>query len=261
MTSWPELHPDIERSTDLDIDSLWDRFEIFEAFHHELTIDSPMSSDDLDEVVTLLSPTCGAAVLDIACGHGELLRRLATTADVSATGVDLSPWMVRSAHALATQADLDISWHLAEGKDFAVDQRFDIVTCLGGSWIWHGFGGTVRALAQRTAPGGHIAVGDMHLRDGLDAAEITKSHGAVESIDELEAHFGTHGLDIVGRVNTSDDAWDDYVSQSRRCVESWARHHPGPRSESYLDDWQQWKDDQARDREILTWSVWVAQRR
>ena len=259
--TWPELHADISRSTDLDVESLWDRFEIFEALHHEMTIDNPMTSADLDEVVALLSPKEGDAVLDIACGHGELLRRLSRRASLSATGVDLSPWMLRTAHALSEAASLGIAWHLADGKDFAANRSFDIAACLGGSWIWHGFGGTVRALAVRAAPGGRIAIGDMHLRDGLDAAAVTKSHGAVESIDELEAHFARHGLDIVGRVNTTDEAWDSYLARTRGCVESWARLHPGDRSASYLEEQQRWQRDHARDREILTWSVWVAQSR
>lgn len=259
--SWPDLHADIARADDTDIDSLWDRFEIFEALHHEMTIDNPMTSADLDEVVEMLSPSNGDHSLDIACGHGELLRRIRRAAAVSATGVDLSPWMLRTAHELAQQESLDISWELAEGKDYANDRTFDLATCLGGSWIWHGFGGTVRALAQRANPSGRIAIGDMHLRDGLDAAAVTESHGAVESIDELESHFDAHGLDIVGRVNTSDEAWDDYLARTRSSVESWARLHPGERSNSYLADQQRWQDDHARDREILTWSVWVAKKR
>ena len=255
----------------IEIAGLWDRFEIFEALHHTMTIDNPMTSTDLDEVVSLLAPTDGEAALDLACGHGELLRRLRASAEISGRGVDLSPWMLSSAHRLSVESAPDLQWVLDDAKDHGIKQEsidqssnvetFDLTTCLGASWVWHGFASTVRALAQRTKKGGRIAIGDMVLRDGIDAGTLTQSHGAIESIEELETSFDTHGLSILGRVRTADDAWDDYLKRTKTSATAWAQLHPGERSDSYVAEQQQWEHDHARDREILTWSVWVAEKR
>ena len=256
-----DLDPAISVHTGLEVAGLWDRFEIFEAFHHTMTIDNPMTAANLDDVVSLLAPTNGETVLDLACGHGELLRRLRANADVSGRGVDLSPWMLRTAHRLSQESAPDLQWVLADAKDHGGDATLNITTCLGASWVWHGFAGTVRALAKRTSPGGRVAIGDMHLRDGLDAATVSQSYGAIESIEELEATFGDHGLDIIGRVNTSDADWDDYLSRTRTAVTAWAQRYPGERADSYVAEQRSWEDDHARDREILTWSVWVAEKK
>lgn len=262
------LDPSIERAEGLNINALSQRFEIFEALHHSMTIDSPMSSTDLDQVVDLLDPQDGETVLDLACGHGELLRRLRATALISGTGVDLSPWMVSTAHRLAAEGNLtDLTWRLDDAHDYVALRRdkthrpTSITTCLGGSWIWHGIAGTLRTLAALNNDGGRIALGDMHLRDGLDPTVVAQSHGAVDSVDSIEDRFAEHGFEIVGRVTTSDAAWDSYLGETTKAVIAWSELRPGERSESFIAEQQQWQLDHARDREILTWSVWVARRK
>ncbi len=257
------LDPAIRVATGLDIEPLWERFEIFEALHHTMSIDSPMTSHDLDEVVDLLALIGGEQALDLACGRGELLRRLAGRATTTGTGVDLSPWMLHAAHRLSPVENTELTWVLDDAREYAftTPSLTNITTCLGGSWVWHGFTGTLKTLAALTPAGGRIAIGDMHLRDGLDAEAITKSHGAVESVEQLEAGFETNGLEILGRVNTTDAAWDDYLGRTREAVQRWAQLHPGERSESFVTEQQLWEADHARDRQILTWSVWVAEKR
>lgn len=258
---FPELDSSIEVAPGLDVDDLWSRFEVFEALHYGLTIDNPMSSQNLDDVVALLDPRNGDTAVDLACGHGELLRRLASRAAIVSRGVDLSPWMLQAALQLSERQANDIRWVLDDAKLHGADERFSIATCLGASWIWLGLPGTVREVAARTEAGGRIAVGDMHLRAGLDPTAVRASHGTVASTSQLEAYFDEHGVEILGRVNTSDDEWDEYLLRTTESVERWAQLHPGPRAEEYLEVNESWKADQARDREILTWSVWVGRKR
>lgn len=260
MTAHPELSQDIDVVAGTDIDGAWDRFEIFEALHHTMTIDNPMTSADLDQVLDLLAPCDGESALDLACGHGELLRRMRRQATIDARGIDLSPWMISAAHRYATAEQLDVRWTLGEARHFAADKTFDLVTCLGASWIWHGYNGTVRAVAQRTAPGGRIAIGEMHLRDGVDADDVAKTHGRVTSQPELDEMFEAHGIEVIGRIRTTDEAWDDYLARTRHAATEWARLHPGPRAARYLVEQHAWEHDHQRDREVLTWSVWVGRK-
>jgi len=258
---FPELDASITVAAGHDLDDLWDRFEVFEALHHTMTIDNPMTSDDLDAVVDLLAPEDGDSALDLACGHGELLRRLRRQAAIIGRGVDLSPWMLHTAHRLTADRATDLSWMLDDAKHHGRDERFDIATCLGASWIWHGFPSTVRAITHRTSSGGRIAIGDMHLRAGLDPQAVSKTHGALESIDELDRCFADNDIELLGRINTSDEAWDTYLARTELAAASWLELHPGDRAQSYLDDQRAWQEDHERDREILTWSVWVGKKR
>ena len=67
-----------------DVEGEWERFRIFEALHHRMRICNPMTSADLDAVADVLDPQPEQSALDIACGHGELLIRLAERAAIEA---------------------------------------------------------------------------------------------------------------------------------------------------------------------------------
>ncbi|HUB11719.1 MAG TPA: methyltransferase domain-containing protein [Acetobacteraceae bacterium] len=64
-------------------------------------------------------------LLDVACGHGDLLRQIKRWSlrrgiDATLHGIDLNPWSLRAADA-ATPADYAIAWH--NGDVFAFDPR------------------------------------------------------------------------------------------------------------------------------------------
>ena len=260
VVSAPSLPQDVVVQPGLDVDDLADRFEVFEALHHGLAIASPMSGADLDAVVGLLAPADGDMMVDLACGSGALLLRAAEQADLDGVGVDLSPWMIAAAHQRATAAGVrSLRWAVAEARDWSVD-GVDIVACLGASWVWHGLGGTVRALAQRVGPGGRVAVGDMRRADGLSAADLAETHGPVPGGEEIDAMFAEAGLEVIGQVTTSMADWADYRQRTSEAFERWVREVGGPRVDEYREVLAAWDADQRRDADVLVWSVWVGRR-
>lgn len=244
-----------------DVEGVWQRFEIFEALHHSMRICNPMTSENLDAVAEALAPSDGDHVVDIACGYGELLFRLAKQADIVGTGIDLSPWMLVGADRYATDEvpDANLHWVLGDAKHFDL-QPVDIVASLGATWIWHGFPGTVRAIAAGTRPGGRLAIGDMRLRDGVDHREVAKEHGRVLSIDEHDHAIVDCGVRIIDRVDTADASWVDYLSRTRLAAAAWRDLHPGPRADEFVAEQEVWETDHERDQPILTWSVWIGER-
>lgn len=258
----PQLDAAIEVQDGADVESLWELFEIFEALHHTMRIANPMSSEDLDDVVALLAPTDGESVLDIACGYGELLLRLRRQAEIDGLGADLSPWMIHAAHSYAKSERVDgLRWMVGEASKLPVEPTYDVVTCLGATWIWHGFNGTVRAISERTSPGGRIAIGEMHIRDGIDPEAATQPHGRLMSHQELDETFDRHGIDVIGRIRTADHSWDDYLARTATSAVLWQELHPSEAADRYVAEQQEWESDHARDRQFLTWSVWVGVKR
>lgn len=257
--SWPALPDSISVADGVDVNQMFELFEIFEALHHTMRIANPMSTEDLDRAVAVLDPQPGETVLDIASGYGELLTRLRRAAPIVGHGIDLSPWMVLAAHRHASEEFPDLTWTIGEGKH-ASEELHDVVTCLGASWIWHGFNGTVRAVAKRTKPGGRIAIGEMHVRDGVDVDAVAETHGRLMSHVELDETFARHGIEVLDRIRTADESWDAYLERVATSAESWAELNPGPRADRYLAEQRQWLDDHARDREVLTWSVWIGRK-
>ncbi len=260
--AWPHLPPEITVLPGTDVDGAWERFEVFEALHHGMRICNPMTGADLDVVLDALTPQADDTWLDIACGHGELLVRGAERADIRGVGVDLSPWvLVRSIESAAERsASGRLSWRLGDAHDLDKNERFDIVTCLGASWIWHGFAGTARAQVDRAGPGGRLAIGDLRLRSDANAALIAETYGTVLTANDQERILEGLGLSVVERIDAGSSGWDGYQQRIMESAETWAERNPGPKAADYLEQQRQWKRDHDRDREILDWTVWVAKR-
>ena len=259
----PELPSDIIVLPDTDVVGVWDRFHAFEALHHLHQICNPMRASELSAVIGALGPSEGARIIDVACGHGELLLEMARRASIVGVGLDLSPWALVRAHARASTTELKgtVEWWLGDGQALPPEPPWDIATCLGASWIWHGFAGTARALAVRLRPGGRLAIGDLRLRDPADRKHL-RAIGAPEAVtstrDEQAAILSDLDLDPVTEIVAPDEAWEQYHQTVIASADAYARDHPDA---DYRHLAAVWMEDFQRDRLRLTWSVWVARKK
>ena len=259
----PPLPSDILVLPDTDVEDAWERFYPFEALHHLHEICNPMRHSELATVIDALAPTDRTHAVDIACGHGDLLLDMAGRASIFGVGVDLSPWVLLRAHARASSADLagSLEWWLGEGMAVPREPKWDIATSLGASWIWHGFEGTARALAGRLRTGGRLAIGDLRLRDTADRQRL-QAAGAPEAAtptrDEQLAILAGLELEPIAEMVAPDAAWEQYHLTVLASADRYATDHP---EADYRHLAAAWMEDFQRDREHLTWNVWVARRK
>ena len=258
----PPLPSDIVVLPDTDVEGAWERFYPFEALHHLHEICNPMGHAELSAVLDGLSPTDRTHAIDIACGHGDLLIDMAGRASIYGVGVDLSPWVLLRARARAASAELagSLEWWLGEGHSVPRRQHWDIATCLGGSWIWHGFAGTSRALAGRLQPGGRLAVGDLRLRDAAARVGLREAGlPAAATLTREEQHeiLTGLGLEVLGEIVAPDEAWEAYHRTVIASADAYAGEHPDA---DYRHLAASWMEDFQRDRQTLAWSVWIARK-
>jgi SAM-dependent methyltransferase len=228
-----------------DVDDAWARFQHLEALHHRHRICNPMTAEDLETLVDILDPRPGEKALDLACGHGALLACLARRAPIEATGVDLSPWAL--AHAVRHTERVD--WWLGDARSVPATANWDVVTCLGAAWIWGGFEATLAALAERTVPGGRVAIGDLRLRTPQDRPELAEAPEAASLTEEEQLDAITRlGLEPLAHVLPDDEAWSAYHDLVIESALEQGLGHLAP----------QLRDDQQRLRMHLAWTVWVA---
>jgi len=215
--------------------SVWtmDRWRYYHIVHTRHTVWNPISLSKLDDVLALLGLVRCARVVDIACGKGEMLARLAERYGVTGAGVDLSPFCVADARSkLAERAPgAKIEFFHMDGAGYRPEtlESFDLASCIGASWVFGGHRATLRALRAMAAPGGYVLVGEPfwkrephpeHLKfDGLTLEMFATHHGNVRIGQE-------EGLLPVYTAVSSADDWDRYETLQWFAADEYATTNP-----------------------------------
>jgi SAM-dependent methyltransferase len=209
-----------------------DSWKYYAITHRDHVILNPLSSVKLDEMIGLLDLPQGARVLDIACGKGEFLARLAERHGVRGVGVDLSPHYVRDARVLieARVPDADIEILEMDGADYAGEPgSFDLASCIGATWTFGGHRGTLKALSRFVAPGGQVLVGEVHWREEPDPAYLEWSGMRRQEFathrENVEAGIAEDLVPLYTLVGSQDD-FDRYEALQWRAAERYCREHP-----------------------------------
>jgi len=216
-----------------------DTWKFYDITHRDHVVCNPTSLPKLDELIELLDLPAAPRVLDIACGKGELLLRLAARyawgprgEAFRGVGVDISSFHIAELRAAAARRAPAASLELLEmgGADYRAEPgSFDLACCLGASWIFGGHAGTLRALRDATKIGGQVLVGEPFWRAEPDPAYLAWS-------GMPRAEFGTHGENVATGVAegltpllalvSNGDEWDRYETLQWRAAARHAAVHP-----------------------------------
>lgn len=77
------------------------RFEFFAAIERYHSIQNPTSEEKLDLAASYCRVRDGMRVLDVGCGKGWMLRRMASRFALEATGLEINPAFAAEARRLA----------------------------------------------------------------------------------------------------------------------------------------------------------------
>jgi len=242
---------------------LW---KFFDITHREHTFCNPMSVDKFDELIALLRLGHGDRVLEIATGKGEFIIRLAEQCDIEGIGVDLSPYCVSDANEKFRQRipNARLSFVEMDGADYEPDAKesFDLVACIGASWIYGGHRNTLKTLNDMATPGSWVIVGEPYWR-----REPTTEF--LEAIGEKPNAYGTHyenakvgqalGLKLVYTLVSNQDDWDRYEGLQWYAAEEWASENPNDDDvEEVLKRVRDNKENYLKwGRETFGWAIYV----
>jgi SAM-dependent methyltransferase len=192
--------------------------------HGDLALMNPLSAAALDEAIGLLELPAAARVLDVACGRGEVLRRIAARWDVRAAGYDSDPAAIAEARWRVPVAELRVA-------DTPPDGPFELAACVASSHALGGFPNALRALRDLVEPGGQVVFGEGYWRREPTPAYLEALGGA--SADELAGYAGLleaaqrAGLTPMFASVASEADWDRYEWTLILNAERWADAHAG----------------------------------
>ena len=205
-------------------------FTIRESTHR---IHNPFTSEKLATLGRALSPPPGTAVLDLACGSGELLCTWARDHQVTGTGVDLSTAFIGAARARAAELGVAdrVSFVHGDASGYVAERPVGIAACVGATWIGGGVAGTLGLLRRSLRAGGVMLIGEpFWRREPPDQATVEACHAtSIEDwlpLPELLESFGGLGCDVVEMVLADQDSWDRYVAAQWLNTRRWLDTHP-----------------------------------
>lgn len=200
--------------------------EISESSHR---IMNPLSLEKLLLVADICHIGTASRMLDLASGKGEMLCQLAAKFGSTGIGVDIYPPVVADARARAQEVGVAgtvdfIEGDVAEVQDLGAP--FDVVSCIGATWIGNGLAGTLALMKRWVKPGGWILVGEVYWAEP-PSAELAMRYGQefadlAGTLDIFEAA----GLDLTEMVLASSDDWDRYTASQWLNVSDWLHSNP-----------------------------------
>ena len=243
-----------------------DKWKFFDITHREHIFCNPMSIEKFEELVALMRLEPGEQVLEIAVGKGEFIIRLAERYSIEGVGVDLSPYCVEDAKRKHRKRvpDAQLIFLEIDGANYQPERShsFDLVACIGASWIYGGHRETLEVLKGMAAKGAWIVVGEPYWRQEPVAEYL-------EAIGEERGKYGTHrdnvevgkecGLETVYTLVSSQDDWDKYEGLQWYAAVEWASEHPeDPDKEEVLKRVHENRDVYLKwGRETLGWAIYV----
>jgi SAM-dependent methyltransferase len=210
-----------------------DTWKFYDITHREHVVCNPTSEEKLARLVELVQLPTDARVVDIACGKGEFLIRLAEAYGVRGVGVDISPFCITDAERRlrARVPQAEIAFTQMDGADFEPDKphSFTLASCIGASWIFGGHAGTLDALVSMVEPDGWVIAGEPYWlqepsEEYLRACGLTRD-GFGSHAENVEAGE-RRGLDLVHTLVSSKDDWDRYEGLQWYATAEYARAHP-----------------------------------
>lgn len=236
--------------------------EISEANHRIL---NPFTEDKLMLVGEICRLQPGMRQLDLACGKAEMLCQWARRWGIHGTGVDISSVFLNAARARATEMDVADWVTLVEGDAgsyLAEAKGYDVVSCIGATWIGGGLVGTLKLMLPALKDGGLLLVGEPFWIDpppeaayessGIGKDDFTSLVGTLDRIESA-------GCELVEMVLADQNSWDRYVAGQWWTVDQWLRDNPNDPDAAMMREGNaaSKRDYLAYGRRYLGWGVFV----
>lgn len=214
--------------------------EIAEGNHRIL---NPFTEDKLMLLGEICRLQAGMRQLDLACGKGEMLCQWARRWGIEGVGVDISKVFLAAARARAAELNVEdrVTFVERDAGQYAPEaNNFDIVSCIGATWIGNGLVGTIQLLRKALRDGGLMLIGEPYWIDtppdealqawGMGKDDYTSLVGTLD-------RFESAGMELVEMVLASPDSWDRYEAAQWSTIHEWLRANPDDADAPELREW------------------------
>ena len=238
-----------------------DYHEIVDVFHEH---QNPTTTAKLDQVINYCDVQDGQRVLDVGCGKGWFLRRLATQYAISGLGIDLASYAIREADKVANSIELrgQLEFQCLPAGDYMPHEAsWDLGVCIGASFAIGSFEDLLDYLTPAVKPGGLLVLGDIYAKqDPMPAASARYfAGGALRTLADTADMLNSDSRSLLAIVDSSQDDWDHYENLHWTAADKWLRENPhDPRRDDFVQTHNNYRREHYRhDRAALGWALFV----
>lgn len=214
--------------------------EIAETYHRIL---NPFTEDQLMLLGEICRLSPGMKQLDLACGKAEMLCRWAKKYGIIGVGLDISSVFLDSAKKRAAELEVTEKLTLIQGDAGQYPQAthdFDVVSCIGATWIGNGLIGTLELMKPALKSDGLLLVGepywvDQPPEDAYAALDVSKNDYV--SLDGTLDRFELAGMRLVEMVIADNYGWDRYEASQWMAVDDFLCTNPNDPDAQALYEW------------------------
>ncbi|KGN37062.1 SAM-dependent methyltransferase [Knoellia subterranea] len=203
------------------------------GYYEHLDFNAPLSDWRANAMADRLAPASPTSLLDVGCGWGELLLRIAARVPgASALGVDTEERHLHRARAAARDRGLSdrVTFTNVAGDRVGdvIGGPADVVICIGSS---HAFGDTVgealAGLRRLVRPGGRLVLGDgtWEVRGPVRPELVWDDVVALPSVAELVDVAVAAGFRPLWTDTANEDELFAFESGYLADLEEWLMHH------------------------------------
>ncbi|MGI5272233.1 SAM-dependent methyltransferase [Nonomuraea sp. CA-218870] len=203
--------------------------EIAEARHRIL---NPITDAKLDLLGEICRIERGMRQLDLACGKGEMLSRWSARYGHEGVGVDISKEFLEAAKERADELGVADRVQFVEADAGAYETEadtYDIVSCIGATWIGDGLAGTLDLMRRPLRPDGIALVGECFWTAPPPSEAVRALSPKEDTFTSLAGtgeRFEEAGYELLEMVLASPDSWDRYAASQWWTVSDWLRANP-----------------------------------
>jgi SAM-dependent methyltransferase len=241
-----------------------DFLDLYTIAERDIELVNPTSPEKIALVGKMLGLAPGMKVIDFGAGYAEAMILWAKNFGITGVGIEFrEACCIRarkkiSGHGLVDRLQMmnkDASkYNFRKGA-------YDVAVCIGASFIWGGFGPTVRKLAEAVRPGGRIAVGEPYWLKTPPPKEYVKRLEGYRMYTEQKLHglARAEKYDFDTIVRSSPDDWDRYETGNWHGLQKWLEENPRHPDRRQVMDWlhKNQLEYLRWGREYLGWAIYV----
>ncbi|MBZ0294045.1 MAG: class I SAM-dependent methyltransferase [Anaerolineae bacterium] len=182
---------------------------------------APMSLSRADDLIKALDLPPRSTVVDLGCGDGTFLCRLAAQTSIAAVGIDNDDTLIRQARKQWTNRISASEVKFIDGDAahyFTEMAPVDAIICIGAEFIFGGYRELLEGAVQRLNPNGRMLLGTLYWKQDPPADYLALMGGENPHVDLSTTVTATYetGFMPLAIHRSNADEWDAFESHHAR---------------------------------------------